>query len=96
MVAAKNRSGAHKPSGLDTQNMSMVTAPTPTALQNDVVTRIFFLATRRSSGRPPLALSPFAGVVPLELAMSAVNPFFSNDLLMVRSSDVPHLRTSGR
>lgn len=83
------------PSGLDMENTSMTTIPTPKTRQNDVANRIFLLATKRLSSRPPLRVSSFFAAIP-GFALPGVGLlwFCSKDLLMVRSRDMPQTRTA--
>lgn len=95
MGVAKNTRGANMPSGLDTENVSVAIVPPPSARQTDVATTIFLFAAARSSIRPPRALSP----VPNEDSFVVIVPRTAElrcwvDVLMVRSRDVPHLKTT--
>lgn len=82
------------PSGLDTENKSMTTVPTPSTRQNDVAIRMFFLAATRSSNRLRLPFSSAPVALPVLRGMLGDGLFCSMDLLMVRSRDVPHLKTA--
>lgn len=81
------------PRGLDTENASTATVPTPNTMHNDVAIRMFFLATSRSSGRPPVSLSAFPSADLWLVLSAAAELLCSNDSLMVRSRDLLHLQT---
>lgn len=81
------------PSGLDTENVRMAIVAPPSPKQDDVATTTFLLAVARSSTHPLASLSPVPVSV-VVLVLLTAELLCRTDLLMVRSRDIPHLKTA--